>query len=137
MIELRVGNRKHFVTRWVAQKLPPEAVRLGELWYGTTSIQYDGPDGRSIIAYEGKKVVGFFRFSVSKIYNSVRLEASGTWVARTHRRQGIARALWEKALKYYKVTNVSVPVTSNSGMELVRKLLVSHKDVEFRIYDSR
>lgn len=89
-LEYRVGNSKHFASRWIANKLPPNAVRHGLRWFGSSGEQYGGRDMRSIVAYRGKTLVGLFRFTYDKpLPGKVRLRAEGTWVAPDFRRVGV------------------------------------------------
>lgn len=75
-------------------------------------------------ATQGGEVIGFFRFSCGHPYRF--LFANGTWVAPEYRNQGLASALWQKALDSaiasHPLQGVNVFVASKLGRRLVSKL---------------
>ena len=136
MLQLRVGNSKHFVTLWNAKKLPRNAKRYGLQWFGSNQQHcYDKSD-RSIVAYFDGRLVGFFRFNYQKRKGYNRLSADGTWVDPSFRRTGLARKMWERAFKKYAINRVHVIVTTKAGLRFVDALQTVHSDIEFDVMEN-
>jgi GNAT superfamily N-acetyltransferase len=85
-----------------------------------------GSSHGAVIAYDGKKVIGFFRWDKSWKY----MYGYGTYVLGKYRRQGVAVKLWKRALKKIKPRQVYVVITSYSGEALafaLKKKFPKHK----------
>lgn len=59
------------------------------------------------------------------------LFAQGTWVDRQHRRNGIARSLWEMALQQLQPRSVTAHGVSVGGRKLLRRLKALNPSIEF------
>lgn len=77
--------------------------------------------GLAVAAYDGPKLAGFVRVFVGD-YLSI---AAGTWVAPSHRRQGLALALWRRVMQRARIIEV-VPCIkgpcTKGGRALAKKL---------------
>lgn len=74
----------------------------------------------AILAYDKKKLIGFFRF-YKKRYSKF-LYAAGTYVLKPYRSDGVAKKMWIRALKKTKPESVDVIVASRGGAKLVASL---------------
>lgn len=83
-----------------------------------------------VLATRYKVLIGWFRFSVRR----GKLFGQGTWVAGKHRREGLATAMWERALKLFKPKYVEASVVSRSGKALMRTLRDQHPKLSFKIF---
>ena len=88
----------------------------------------------AIVAYLNGVMVGFFRYTV---YDDKVLYPAGTWVAPTLRRQGLAKALWAKALAKHKVQDVDGVTASPEGAALVEALRDEYSEIAFLFPESR
>lgn len=70
------------------------------------------------VAIDNGKVIGFFRFDIEKKI----LWASGTWVSNSFRGKGIAKNMWDRAIKFANPNKIVVIVTTNGGLKLVKKV---------------
>lgn len=85
-----------------------------------------------VVAYRDGEMIGFFRYQVFPAGDSPRpvICAAGTWVARSARKSGVARRLWELAFQKYRPVEVEVCVASVGGYMFVHALRKKHQ--EFR-----
>lgn len=78
-----------------------------------------------VLVTENRVAVGFFRYywnPVTKV-----LSAAGTWVAKTHRGQGIARRCWDMVLDKKKPRIVEVYTATRGGKKLVDALRATRR----------
>lgn len=80
-----------------------------------------------VIALEGAKVLGFFRYSVHRN----KFLARGTWVLKQERRKGLGSHLWQLALCSHPGSlRLDVSTTSREGNKLVRSMLPKFEHVD-------
>jgi len=88
--------------------------------------------GHVVIAqpFGSRRVIGWFRFTLQ--YKPTRhLYAQGTWIDVEYRKLGIAKALWDCALKEKYPSTVSVVIASHDGRALIRTMKRRHIKVLF------
>lgn len=93
-------------------------------------------------AWQGERVLAMHdRRRIASLCYCVRgttLISSGTFVARRHRRLGVALALWRYALDSHSECKiVSLDVCSDRGMALAQALRRIHSGRDWRIGDAR
>lgn len=81
----------------------------------------------AFIAQEGKKIIGFFRFDNLE----GTLYGAGTYILPAYRKLGIAKKLWNKAIKYYNPHSIEVCITSSGAEKLINSLKEYHSDINF------
>lgn len=81
------------------------------------------------IARDGKKTVGFFRFTIRR----GTLWAQGTWVRKSYRKKGLALSMWDVAMKRFKPKRVDVVTVSRGGKVLVERVKRGNPGVKFAI----
>jgi GNAT superfamily N-acetyltransferase len=131
-IKLKVGNSSHYISRGVWDRLPADANIYIKEWFGGDEI-YSGAHSRSIIARQGKILVGFFRF---EFYTNCggALHAYGTWIDPAFRGTGLATKLWLQAIKKFKPERISVTTTSVGGAALVNSMKTKFPKIYFNHY---
>jgi predicted GNAT family acetyltransferase len=77
-----------------------------------------GDADEAVIAYQGDTPVGFFRYSC-RHYN---LHAHGTYVQVKHRGKGVAKRMWQLAIRRTSPVELTVDVISDGGMGVVRSV---------------
>ena len=85
----------------------------------------DSPANYATLAFVDGEVIGAFRFNVyqGSLEPTETLYAAGTWVARSHRGQGVALHLWGVAMRRHpNVREVVVASASGGGRALTRSL---------------
>ncbi len=114
---------KHYVLdgEWEFPPPPPQLPKNAQgYWDRYGFCQAD----EAIVAIEGEQLIGFFRYSFEKRL----LHARGTWVAPSHRRQGLATRMWEKALRGCQSQKgpIQVVTVTRAGTAFVRSLTLSN-----------
>jgi GNAT superfamily N-acetyltransferase len=77
------------------------------------------PSEHGFIALDGHRLVGFFRYYLEE-KDWWTLCAAGTWVAPSHRGQGIALKLWSAAQRREQCRRLEATVVSEGGQALVK-----------------
>jgi GNAT superfamily N-acetyltransferase len=83
------------------------------------------------IAQAGSKILGWLRYYWYP--GEKRMLASGTWVEPEHRGNGVAHALWGRAMKSLKPKRVTITTVSKEGRHLVGSIVRWFYDVEFDV----
>jgi hypothetical protein len=97
--------------------VPPK--RLSEAAQQFWDYEGLGESTHGVVATSKGKLVGFFRFSLTK---DRELIAGGTWVEEPWRKEGLGLRLWLMAINAHKVVSVDVVPVSLAGFGLVRKV---------------
>ncbi len=92
--------------------------QLPEDAWNFLSCLVDEDATHAVTAYAEGVLIGWFRFTIRR----GTLHAQGTWVAKSHRRQGIGKALWRHALRRTKPRRVEVLTVSRGGTALLSSL---------------
>ena len=82
-----------------------------------------------VVATVNRRLVGFFR----GILEDSCLYAKGTWVHSAHRKQGLAKELWRRALRHEKPRQVEVGIISCGGLRLAQAMDLEYPEIEFAI----
>ena len=88
----------------------------------------------AVVAYDGFRLVGFFRFEFNP--RARRLRACGTWVDPAYRKLRVAAKLWRAALAAFTPATVFVLTTSTGGRALVRKMKRIFRRIKWENYPS-
>lgn len=105
--------RKHWLLRATEDpRMPSNAKRLWPSLNAATGC---------LIAYENGKMVGFLRWSGKY--------SQGTWVAESHRRQGLALVMWAKMLERRRCRWFHLTTVTPAGARLGAALVASHPNV--------
>ena len=86
---------------------------------------------KAVVAYHKGRIVGILKYRTR--YKT--LHTAGTMVDRRFRGKGIATKMWKALLKRERPHTVDVPISTNDGMKLIKKIRSQHKDVMFVIHD--
>lgn len=93
---------------------------------------------RAIVALDGDKLVGLWRFSLLPKRRGGRIvkhiSSEGTWVHPKYRNRGIAKRLWSLGIRSSTPIEVQVIVASRGGMTLVN---VMRKQFPRILFDAR
>jgi len=90
-------------------------------------VRWDlAPTDRAVVAYQGRKIVGWFRY-YDDYWEDSRgwFLAAGTWVHPDCRGQGIGVRLWKRFVKEEKSRRIGVVAVSEGGRgltEAIRRL---------------
>lgn len=87
----------------------------------------------AVAAFNGsKQPIGILKFDVHG--RKKRLVFSfGTWVSKNHRRKGIAKGMWKRALRFAQADVVKVTVVSDAGYTLSEALQETHPRTRFEV----
>lgn len=81
----------------------------------------------------GKTVIGVFRYEVKRRKSKKLLIACGTRVVTQYRKKGIAKGLWEIAIKQVKPTHIDVMTVSTEGERLVNSLARKYPQIDWMV----
>jgi GNAT superfamily N-acetyltransferase len=107
--------------------------RLSEEEWDLISCMEDEDSSHVATATDCGKLVGWFR--MTRVGRN--LYAQGTWVAPTHRRQGLAAQLWERALERLSPANIDVTVVSEGGVALIDHMEKAHPEIWWTVEGRR
>lgn len=85
------------------------------------------PCDRAVIALDGGKLRGFFRY----YWLDDGIFAAGTWVGHHARGKGVALRMWRKALELEQPKRVEVTAVSPGGEGLVARVVALYPNVLF------
>jgi len=88
-------------------------------------------DPRCAVAIMDSRVIGMFSYSMQ----GCLLAASGTEVSPKYRKIGIARSLWDLAIRTERPISVYVGVCTDRGMTLVNSVHRIHNRKHWVVYD--
>lgn len=97
------------------RRLDPKA------WEFLKTMYDEGASHVAVATLDGA-MTGWFRCTLEGSEQVGTLYAQGTWVAPKYRRQGLATALWSKALEKLQPKRVNVDIASANGRRLIRGL---------------
>lgn len=87
----------------------------------------------AVIAKDNNKIVGFLRFDIG----GLTLYGHGTYVIKTYRNLGLAKKMWNKAIRSSKAKYVNIVATSDGALNLANYLKNKHVKKKFEICDER
>lgn len=89
-----------------------------------------GESEYAVVAYENGKIIGFFKYYLTR---SKRMNAYGTYVMPAYRKLGVAKRLWNIAIKKISPKKIRVYLTSKSGTKFLASMIEEHNKIEFLI----
>lgn len=109
---------------------PEHPITLGNLPARVRELVLDKPAHYTVLAEDGKKLLGFLRYEFS---NKGVLCAAGTWVTPEARSCGLARELWLYLLRRARPRAVWVKTVSPGGRALVVSLVREFTRVKWTV----
>lgn len=102
---------------------------MHKFWY-TRNLSYIEADG-AVIATDGDKIVGFFRYMVGKYKWYDSIGGLGTYIMPEYRNIKLASKMWAAALKKIKPAFVIITMTSRKMNLLVKSLERKFPSIQF------
>lgn len=89
-----------------------------------------GESEYAVVAYDNGKIIGFFKYYLTR---SKRMNAYGTYVMPPYRKLGVAKRLWNLAIKKINPKKIRVYLTTKNGEKFLDSMVKEHNKIEFLI----
>lgn len=127
-IVTKIVDRTHPVCQELAGSYDPIIPKSAMAFF---SRAVDGPANHAVIATFLGKIVGIFRYDITR---GRYIHAYGTWVALSFRRMGLGTRMWERALrKHTNIHGAKVVCLHAGSYEMVHRLSKKHSRLKFDI----
>ena len=114
-----------------------DILRYGSLMYannGALCWSWSEPElshGAVVARNDKSRIVGILKYKICLR----RFSSLGTHVARGYTRQGIAMALWARALRDLKPTRVTCCIVSDRGRTLIEAVQIANPGFNFNVVE--